>query len=274
MYAAILHEGNVEKMINADEYHDRFGARGGRSTWLTCPQCGQPVVARGMTPGSMVSPYFKHENDNPAAWACPDYRAGDGSYGGDYGAGAATPLGEPIDMYIEYEGEHVFNLLVGFPGIEPWALELLEAQGAMISFGLDEYPVDAAHFSCYNDLYYTVDGPSFGLGLKLRGAEWPYSTPMPNIEHTLNGCMLFGFPRESNLLCERLNARNIDQYVGNRFHLAYSTVSGMLPATLIKATATSFKVMGSLTNSWDGEDEIRVAKFNTQNRDLLKILFP
>lgn len=77
MYVAILHEGNGEKSINADEYCERFGARGGQSTWLTCPECGQPVVARGMTSGSWVSPHFKHESNNPVAQECSNYVPGE-----------------------------------------------------------------------------------------------------------------------------------------------------------------------------------------------------
>ena len=62
--------------------------------------------------------------------------------------------------------------------------------------------------------------------------------------------------------------------MGNRFNLVFSTVTGMFTASLIKSVATSYKVMGWLNNSWDGENEISVAKFNTQNREFLKILFP
>ena len=195
MYVAILHEGNGEKRINAEEYRERFGARGGHSTWLTCPDCGQPVVARGMTPDSWVSPYFKHENNNPTAWACPSYMSGYDYSGRSFDAGIATSLGEPLDMSIEYEGDHVFELFVEFPGIDPWALWQLESQDAVMRFGVEEYPVNADNFSDSKTFLYAVDGPSFGLGIELRDAEWPYPAPMPNIEHSLNGCMLFGFPR-------------------------------------------------------------------------------
>ncbi len=94
MDIAILHEGGRKVRITAKEYSSRFGARGGRSTWLTCPECGQPVVTRAMTKHSMISPYFKHENDNPVAWGCPNYRAGSESYTW----AESLPLGEPVDL--------------------------------------------------------------------------------------------------------------------------------------------------------------------------------
>lgn len=181
-------------------------------------------------------------------------------------------MGEPVDMFIETMGGGVYDLLVGFPGLEPWVLGLLQSQGAVISFGEDEYEVNDDHFGGYNHLYYVVDGPSFGLGLELQGATWPSATPLPNIKHTLNGCMLF--EAANDILNERLDADSIDFYESDQFILAYSTVTGVLIAQFIEAISEQFNVVDTLNNSWEGKHEIRIARFATTYRNALKILFP
>lgn len=270
MRVAILHEGNHETPITADEYRSRFGARGGHSTWLTCPECGQPVVTRAMASYSLVDPYFKHENDNPISQECPNYVSGGDGYSYD---GASVALGEPLEMSIEYEGSGLYHLLVEFPLIDSWALDFLKERDAVISFGGDEYRVRDGDFDYYTELYYAVDGPSFGLGLELEGAPWPYETPMPNIEHTLNGCMLFE-ALDVRYYGKRLNARNLDLYDSDRFLLAYSTVSGMRTASLIEGLSERFRVAGWIFGSEEGDDEIRIARFTMSNRSVLKALFP
>lgn len=272
MYVAILHEGNRETPITADEYKSRFGARGGHSTWLTCPECGQPVVTRAMSNNSSVSPYFKHENDNPVSWECPNYVAGGDYY--SYDEDESVSLGEPTEMYIERESYEYYLLEAGFPAIDPWAFELLKEQGAIISFGDEDYEIDDGGFGdFYTTRIYGVDGPSFGLGLELKGAIWPYDTPLPNIEHTLNGCMLFESLDAGNF-AERLNARNLDLYDKDWFLLVYSTIDGMGTALLIEALSEKFKVTGAIDGSEQGEHELRVAEFFMTNRDVLKMLFP
>ena len=270
MRIAILHEDNHKVPITADEYATRFGARGAHSTWLTCPECGQPVVTRAMSSYSLVDPYFKHENDDPVAQKCPNYVSGS-----DYsqsGSGSIAP-GESADMFIERIEHMSYQLRAGFPAIDAWALEYLIEQEATISFGDEVYSINRDDFSYYIDLYYGVDGPSFGVGLELQGAIWPYNTPMPNIEHTFNGCMLFEALDIANF-AERLNARNMDQYDSNKFLLVYSTVDGMLTASFIKALSEHFKVVGTIDGSEKNGDELRVAFFSTEDRNALKALFP
>lgn len=296
MYVAILHEGSRESQINAVEYKSRFGTSGGHGIWLTCPECGQPVVTRAMANGSYVSPYFKHESDDPIAQECPNYRYGGDSYGG-YGSGLTAfdgtadlslsvgndddendfgpaTLSEAVDMFLEIDGgTPSFNLLIGFPALRPWAIAYLEIADAFIASGTSEYNVCRSTFSDYSILYYTVDGPSFGTGIELRGPSWMRDISLPNIKHTLNGCMLFeclGWePR-----VKRLDAESIDLYQSNQFTLVYSTATGMYAAIAIVIGSTQFKVVGTLNNSQNGENEIKVARFITTNRDLLKTLFP
>lgn len=256
MNVAILHEDGREVRITAEEYLSKLGARGGRSTWLTCPECGQPMATRAMGPHSIVSPYFKHEDDNPAAWECPNYSAG----GDSYGSPESASLGEPVDLYIERTSYDEYSLQTLYPPLEPWVLEHLEAQGAIISIGAEEYAVNHENFSTdgYTYFYYEVYTPSFGLGMELHGASWPCDTPLPNIEHTLNGCMLFEALDEGNM-AERLSASSIDSYEGDQFTMVFSTADGMDTALLIEGISTWFKVVGAVSGSQEGGDELHVA---------------
>ena len=255
--------------ITAEEYLSRFGARGGRSTWLTCPECGQPVVTRAMTRHSVVSPYFKHEDGNHIAWKCPSYRAG-GDQGGE---SESVHLGEPVDMFLERTSYDGYAFQAGFPPIEPWALEYLHERDAVIYFGDRSFAVDSTHFgNSYAIFPYEVEGPSFGLGLKLEGTDWPYDTPLSNIEHALNGCMLFEALDEGNF-AERLTSDSLDLYDSEYFLLVYSTIDGIETASLVQSISDWFKVKGSIDGSWEGEDELRVASFRTGKRDALKAIF-
>lgn len=278
MHAAILHKDNYKTYITADDYQSRLRRRGVHGTWITCPECGQPVVARAMDYDSFVGPYFEHESDDSITQECifykldcPTYRDGGDSYG-EYTA----------DMFLQIVDDS-FILLVGYPALSNYALRWLEDASAYIRCGASGYSVESTfyEFRNYEKLYYTVDGPSFGPGLGLGGPlSWPEDTPLLDIEHTLNGCMLFeeldeelDEYHESNY-AERLNARSIDRYHNDNFMMVYSTVDGMDAAVLVEAISSWFKVVGAVEGSCRGKDELRVAKFSTTKRDALKVLFP
>ena len=98
-----------------------------------------------------------------------------------------------------------------------------------------------------------MDGPSFGLWLGIHGAGWPYDTPLPKIEHTLNGCMLFE-ALDSGNMAERLSAGSIDSLEGNRFILVVSTVEAWAPR-LVEGIFTRFMAMGVIVRLEEGWEE-------------------
>ena len=109
---------------------------------------------------------------------------------------------------------------------------------------------------------------------QLTYTTWPCNTPLPNIEHTLNGCMLFETLGKGNL-AERLNATKLDSYKSNSYILVYSTIDGMNTALMIEGISTRFQVMGSITGSEENDgNELRVATFTATARESLKAIFP
>lgn len=119
-----------------------------------------------------------------------------------------------------------------------------------------------------------MDGPSFETGIELLNVTtWFYELQLPNIKHTLNGCMLFeclGWERR----VRRLDAKSIGSYESDQFTLVFSTATGMEVQSVICSISIQFKVVGALVNSFDGKHVIGKARFIMSDRETLKTLFP
>ena len=144
----------------------------------------------------------------------------------------------------------------------------------IIKPGTSKYLDDAETFAEDSILYHTVDGPSFETGIELLNVTtWFYELQLPNIKHTLNGCMLFeclGWERR----VRRLDAKSIGSYESDQFTLVFSTATGMEVQSVICSISIQFKVVGALVNSFDGKHVIGKARFIISDRETLKTLFP
>lgn len=128
--------------VTATQIQSRYRGYVPSTIHFVCPVCHQPLYATAMSYGSIQSPHFRHQRNNPNAQLCERFARGYGGYA------SAMYQRMPLPMFISESSSssRTFVVTGGFRSPDQGTLDILSASGARLLVGTREYIVNERRF--------------------------------------------------------------------------------------------------------------------------------
>ena len=128
--------------VTAAQVQGRYRGHIPATIRFVCPICRQPLVPAAMSLGSIQSPHFRHQGNNPSAQLCERFSRGYGGYA------SALYQRMPLPMFISRgsPSSQVFVVTGGFRSPNQGTLDVLCSSGARLLVGSREYAIDERRF--------------------------------------------------------------------------------------------------------------------------------